>query len=217
MLLRPYGIEGQVVSGRGVGSKQTVPTLNLATTAEVIPAAASTSRARAISKTAREWHSITNIGYRPTFGASDQLTIETFLLDPLEGETPARIRVEFLRRVRDERKFDTPESPPRADPQGRARGAELFPARQGLDGTRMHFLLSALSIVLIDLLLAGDNALVIALAVRSLPQRERRIGIIGGAGAAVRAARRAHRGRGAPAHHPLPANRRRAGHPVDRR
>jgi YjbE family integral membrane protein len=49
----------------------------------------------------------------------------------------------------------------------------------------MHFLLSGLKIVLIDLLLAGDNALVIALAVRSLPPRERRIGIIGGAGAAV--------------------------------
>ncbi len=49
----------------------------------------------------------------------------------------------------------------------------------------MHFLLSGLSIVLIDLLLAGDNALVIAMAVRSLPPRERRIGIIGGAGVAV--------------------------------
>ena len=49
----------------------------------------------------------------------------------------------------------------------------------------MHFLLSGLKIVLIDLLLAGDNALVIALAVRSLPKNERRIGIIGGASAAV--------------------------------
>jgi YjbE family integral membrane protein len=49
----------------------------------------------------------------------------------------------------------------------------------------MHFLLSALTIVLIDLLLAGDNALVIALAVRSLPPRERRIGIFGGATVAV--------------------------------
>ena len=49
----------------------------------------------------------------------------------------------------------------------------------------MHFLLSGLSIVLIDLLLAGDNALVIAMAVRSLPPRERRMGIIGGAGVAV--------------------------------
>jgi YjbE family integral membrane protein len=49
----------------------------------------------------------------------------------------------------------------------------------------MSFLLTALSIVMIDLLLAGDNALVIALAVRSLPPRERRIGIVGGAAAAV--------------------------------
>jgi len=49
----------------------------------------------------------------------------------------------------------------------------------------MHFLLTGLSLVLIDLLLAGDNALVIAMAVRSLPPRERRIGIIGGAAGAV--------------------------------
>jgi YjbE family integral membrane protein len=48
-----------------------------------------------------------------------------------------------------------------------------------------HFLLDALAIVLIDLLLAGDNALVIAMAVRTLPPRERRIGITGGAAAAV--------------------------------
>src|ERR1035438_8001049 len=49
----------------------------------------------------------------------------------------------------------------------------------------MHFLLSAFKIVLIDLLLAGDNALVIALAVRALSPRDRRIGITGGAAAAV--------------------------------
>jgi YjbE family integral membrane protein len=49
----------------------------------------------------------------------------------------------------------------------------------------MHFLLSGLTIVMIDLLLAGDNALVIAMAVRSLAPRERRIGITGGAAAAV--------------------------------
>jgi riboflavin kinase / FMN adenylyltransferase len=56
----------------------------------------------------RRWPSITNIGTRPTFGGEDR-TVETFLLAPLEGETPARIRVEFCRRVRDERKFDSPE------------------------------------------------------------------------------------------------------------
>jgi len=48
-----------------------------------------------------------------------------------------------------------------------------------------HFFIDGLSIVLIDLLLAGDNALVIALAVRSLPPRQRRIGSALGAVAAV--------------------------------
>ena len=51
--------------------------------------------------------------------------------------------------------------------------------------TTAQLLAGALQIVIIDLLLAGDNALVIAMAVRSLPQRERRIGTICGAGAAV--------------------------------
>jgi YjbE family integral membrane protein len=51
--------------------------------------------------------------------------------------------------------------------------------------TPARFAASGLQIVLIDLLLAGDNALVIAMAVRSLPRRERRIGTLCGAGVAV--------------------------------
>ena len=49
----------------------------------------------------------------------------------------------------------------------------------------LHFLFAGLSIVLIDLLLGGDNAVVIAMAVRALPARQRRIGILAGAGLAV--------------------------------
>jgi YjbE family integral membrane protein len=45
--------------------------------------------------------------------------------------------------------------------------------------------LQVLQIVWIDLLLSGDNAVVIAMACRSLPQEQRRWGIILGAGAAV--------------------------------
>ena len=108
LLQHAYGLEGEVVSGRGVGSKQTVPTLNLATSAEVIPANGVYITRTRDQADGREWNSVTNIGYRPTFGASDQLSIETFLLDPLAGETPERIRVEFLRRIREERKFDSP-------------------------------------------------------------------------------------------------------------
>lgn len=47
------------------------------------------------------------------------------------------------------------------------------------------FCVGFLSIVLIDLILAGDNAVVIALAVKTLPPKQRRKGIIFGAGAAV--------------------------------
>lgn len=110
LLERAYAISGEIVHGHGIGSKQTVPTLNLRTEAQVIPA-----RGVYITRTseiggARQWSSITNIGYRPTFGNDDALSIETFLLDPLEGATPERIRLEFLRRVRDEQKFDSPEA-----------------------------------------------------------------------------------------------------------
>jgi len=49
----------------------------------------------------------------------------------------------------------------------------------------MRFLLSGLTLILIDLELAGDNALVIAMAVRSLPARERRLGSVLGAAIAV--------------------------------
>lgn len=47
------------------------------------------------------------------------------------------------------------------------------------------YILNVLSIVLIDVLLGGDNAVVIALAVRTLPKKDRRIGIAAGAAGAV--------------------------------
>jgi YjbE family integral membrane protein len=48
-----------------------------------------------------------------------------------------------------------------------------------------EFLIGFVSIVIIDLILAGDNAVVIAMAVRTLPREQRLKGIILGAGAAV--------------------------------
>ncbi len=108
-LERPYTLEGEVVQGRGIGSRQTVPTLNLSTAAELIPkTGVYVTRTRDL-EAPRAWDSVTNVGYRPTFGQSTQLSIETFLLDPLAGETPRRIAVDFLWRVRDERKFTSPE------------------------------------------------------------------------------------------------------------
>jgi|UniRef100_A0A7V6A147 YjbE family integral membrane protein len=55
----------------------------------------------------------------------------------------------------------------------------------GLGRPDWLFFARALNIILIDLILSGDNAVVIAMAVRSLPRRQRRWGIAAGAGAAV--------------------------------
>lgn len=106
LLERPYALEGAVVHGHGIGSKQTVPTLNLDTAAEVLPATGVyITRTRSGD---RSWPSITNVGFRPTF-AGDHLTIETHLLSPLHDEAPDRICIEFLHRLRPERKFPSPQ------------------------------------------------------------------------------------------------------------
>ena len=111
MLGRPYALQGEVVHGHGVGSSKTVPTLNLSTSAEVLPATGVyITRTRELSDAPRNWNSITNVGFRPTFGGDSALSIETFLLDPLAGATPSRIAVHFLRRVRDEKKFENAEA-----------------------------------------------------------------------------------------------------------
>ena len=47
------------------------------------------------------------------------------------------------------------------------------------------FWIGLLQIIWIDLLLSGDNAVVIALACRGLPEKQRKMGILLGAGAAV--------------------------------
>ncbi|HYL17688.1 MAG TPA: bifunctional riboflavin kinase/FAD synthetase [Burkholderiales bacterium] len=108
LLERPYALEGEVVTGHGVGARQTVPTLNLATRTEVLPATGVyITRTRDLDGP-RAWPSITNIGHRPTFGGDPQLSIETFLLEPLDHDAPRHIRVEFLWRVRDEHKFPDP-------------------------------------------------------------------------------------------------------------
>jgi riboflavin kinase/FMN adenylyltransferase len=110
MLERPFSLEGEVVSGHGIGHKQTVPTLNLRPGSEVLPKTGVYITCTDDLDSRRRWQSVTNVGYRPTFGGDEGVSIETFLLEPLVGPSPARIRVSFLRRLRDERKFDTPEA-----------------------------------------------------------------------------------------------------------
>jgi len=54
-----------------------------------------------------------------------------------------------------------------------------------MDPVTTAFWLPLLEIIWIDILLSGDNAVVIALACRSLPEGQRTLGVILGSGAAV--------------------------------
>ena len=109
LLGRPYSLEGEVVRGQGIGHRQTVPTLNLRPSAEVLPEAGVYVTCTDDPDAKRQWQSVTNVGYRPTFGG-EGISIETFLLSPFDGSTPARIRVSFLWRIREERRFESPEA-----------------------------------------------------------------------------------------------------------
>jgi riboflavin kinase/FMN adenylyltransferase len=114
LLGRPYAVAGSVVSGAGRGARHTVPTLNLetgslddATSALPLDGVYFTRTEDLDSN--RHWNSITNVGFRPTF-EGHHLTIETFLLGSFTPPAPRRIRLEFLRRVREERRFESPEA-----------------------------------------------------------------------------------------------------------
>jgi len=108
LLGRFVSVEGEVVKGHGVGSRKTVPTLNIEATAEVLPAVGVYVTRTMDLESERIWPSVTNVGFRPTFGGK-HLAVETYILERLEAP-PSRIRVELTRRLRDERKFESPEA-----------------------------------------------------------------------------------------------------------
>jgi riboflavin kinase/FMN adenylyltransferase len=104
LLARPFGILGAPGRGRGLGSKYTVPTINLARYEELVPNdGVYITWTRVASE---RFDSVTNVGNRPTFGA-DSFAIETHLLNfhPLELTPESEVEICFLDRIRGEIKF----------------------------------------------------------------------------------------------------------------
>ena len=103
MLGRPYGVEGAVMTGAGRGINLGFPTANLQPHNRVIP-----HRGVYVTATLIEglWRrSVTNIGVRPTFGDATEPSVETHVLK-WSGDLYADVlRVRFLHRLRDEKKF----------------------------------------------------------------------------------------------------------------
>jgi riboflavin kinase / FMN adenylyltransferase len=125
LLGRPFALEGPIVPGYGVGARQTVPTLNLQPEAELWPARGVYVTSTREPSTGHCWESVTNIGNRPTFNGAEQ-TVETFLLSPLESQTPRRIELAFHWRLRDEKRFDSAEELRRQILSDAARAKRFF-------------------------------------------------------------------------------------------
>jgi riboflavin kinase/FMN adenylyltransferase len=103
LLGRPYGVEGRVERGAERGAGLGFPTANLHPTNRVIPRNGVYVTGTLIEG---QWRrSVTNVGVRPTFTADSEPSVETFVMDwagDLYGDV---VRVRFLHRLRDERKF----------------------------------------------------------------------------------------------------------------
>jgi riboflavin kinase/FMN adenylyltransferase len=98
-----YFIDGTVTVGAGRGRELGFPTANLSTDNELIPPAGVYATTVTIDEVVHP--AITNIGFRPTFGDVDHLTIETHVFD-LGGDLYDRtLRLSFVQRMRDERAF----------------------------------------------------------------------------------------------------------------
>jgi riboflavin kinase/FMN adenylyltransferase len=109
LLGRVFSVLSSPVHGRGYGTKYTVPTINLAPYSELVPQnGVYVSRTRVGEEM---FDSVTNVGNRPTFGA-DSFAIETHLLDfhPVDLSEDTEVEVFFLRRLRAEMKFSSPEA-----------------------------------------------------------------------------------------------------------
>lgn len=104
LLGRPFDLDGLVVPGAGRGRTIGFPTANIDTTNELRPAAGVYAvRASIVGQPG--WHGgAANIGVKPTFGGGE-VTIEAHLFD-FSGELYGkRLRVEFLERLRAEKRF----------------------------------------------------------------------------------------------------------------
>ncbi len=107
LLGRPFSVSGAIVAGLGIGRSQTVPTLNLAPFDPQAPRQLPRTGVYVTwTQVAGATHqSVTNVGRKPTFG-EHELTVESFLLDYRGGHIGAdAMEVQFLHRLRDERKF----------------------------------------------------------------------------------------------------------------
>jgi riboflavin kinase/FMN adenylyltransferase len=104
LLGHPYYLDGTIIEGRKRGKTIGFPTANMVTDNELIPPHGVYATTTTIDGVVHG--GVTNIGIRPTFNETEP-TIETHLLR-YSGDLYGRgVRLSFVQRLRDERRFDS--------------------------------------------------------------------------------------------------------------
>jgi riboflavin kinase/FMN adenylyltransferase len=113
MLGRPFFVDSTPARGRGYGTQYAVPTINLAKYDDLLPANGVyvTDLRIGTGPNAVTFEGVTNIGNRPTFG-EDSFAAETYLLrfHPVALDESTPLRMTFQKRLREEKKWPSPEA-----------------------------------------------------------------------------------------------------------
>lgn len=130
-----FSVDSMPAAGRGYGTKYAVPTINLAAYGELLPAhGVYVTRLRVGSGMDVLWfEGVTNVGNRPTFGV-DSFAVESYLLDfePVELTAETPLRLEFLKHLRGEQRWESPEALKAQIGRDVARAQRFFGLRRGL-------------------------------------------------------------------------------------
>ena len=107
MLGYPYRLHGVVVAGNRLGRTIGFPTANMQLYEPLKLVPANGVYQVKVETLGQTYTGMCNIGVRPTVGAGNARTIETHILDFNEDIYGLDITISFLRKVRDERRFDS--------------------------------------------------------------------------------------------------------------
>ena len=100
---RPFSLHGQVIHGKGRGGGLGFPTVNLdIVSGQAVPSDGVYATQAIVAD--QVFLSVTNVGKNPTFDNSER-TIETYLLDCHENLYEHKVKINFVRKIRDEIKF----------------------------------------------------------------------------------------------------------------
>jgi riboflavin kinase/FMN adenylyltransferase len=110
LLGRHYVLAGEIVEGDARGRKLGARTSNLESEQELVPGKGVYVTLSRLPGESQLHLGLTNVGTRPTFGQDDGIHIETHILDFNGSLYGQHVEVHFVKKIRDEMRFDSPEA-----------------------------------------------------------------------------------------------------------